>query len=140
MRRRVLSISILLLIFFVVANTGSSRVSWGEDAHPRNKVLYHELLDALPQGNYKLGVWLSRWKPGEVTPLHFHYGPGVLCVLEGDLMIRIPSQKDLLLKAGSCWQEIPRLVHSPSNPGRTDAVAIFVLIHPTDKPVREDVK
>jgi quercetin dioxygenase-like cupin family protein len=139
MRRRVLSVSILLLIF-VVANTGLWKISWGEDAHPPNKVLYHERLEALPQETSKLGVWLSRWKPGEVTPLHFHHGPGILCVLEGELMIRIPSQKDLRLKAESCWQEIPRLIHSPSNPGRTDAVAIFVLIHPTDKPVREDVK
>ncbi len=138
MRRTMLLMSVLSLI--LVVNTGSRRTSWGEEAHPPNKVLYHEPLPALPTGAYKLGVWLSRWKPEEVTPLHFHHGPGVLCVIEGELMIRIPSQKDVLLKPGNCWQEVPRLTHSPSNPGRTDAVAIFVLIHPTDKPLREDVK
>jgi len=140
MRRVVLSGSVVLSIL-VLAGGGFRSQPAAEDAHPGNKVLYHELVGRLPPGEHKLGVWLSRWKPGEVTPLHYHHGPGVLCVLEGELSNRIPSRGEtIVLKPDTCWTEVPRLAHSPSNPGRKDAVAIFVLIHPADKRLREDVQ
>jgi mannose-6-phosphate isomerase-like protein (cupin superfamily) len=112
-----------------------------EEAHPGNKVLFHEPLERLPPAEYKLGVWISRWKPGEVTPLHFHHGPGVLCVQEGELKIHIPSRGETVsLKPDQCWKEVPGMAHRPSNPGRHAAVAVFVLIHPADKPLRMDLE
>ncbi|MFQ5851958.1 MAG: cupin domain-containing protein [Candidatus Binatia bacterium] len=141
MTRVIVAVCVAVGIFIsVVVMTGLSGPVQNEEAHPGNKVLYHQALPPLPRGNHKLGVWLSRWKPGEVTPLHFHHGPGVLCVLEGQLRIRIPSQGEVTVNPGNCWEETPGVAHSPLNPGRRDARAVFVLIHPVDKPLREDVK
>jgi len=89
-----------------------------------------------PSDGGSLQVTLDR----EVYPPHYaglwhtHPGPGSLCVLQGTLTVEVAGQPNVVLPAGSCWQEKPGLAHRPTNQSAQQAVALFYLLAPAGQP------
>ena len=82
-------------------------------------------------GRYKLRVAESIFEPGGYIGMHHHAGPGLRCVISGDLTYIHPD-KTTVYHPGDCFYESGDIAHGTRNDGKEALHLLVFEILPAD--------
>jgi quercetin dioxygenase-like cupin family protein len=77
--------------------------------------------------------------PGAETPLHSHPGPGIVLIIEGELVSFGQDGQEVTYVAGESFQEGPGQVHAVRNDGEATVRLLFSILLPTGEPLTKPV-
>jgi quercetin dioxygenase-like cupin family protein len=82
------------------------------------------------QGEFELINLILEFAPGAATPAHTHGGPGIVTVLEGEVVFGVEGKPDLVAKPGEAYPDLPGTVHTAANKGSAPARVSYMVALP----------
>lgn len=76
---------------------------------------------------------ILQFAPGAFTPPHWHPGPTLNLVLDGEITER-DADGERVLRAGESWSDMPGVVHVAGNAGSTPATLAVIFMVPKGLP------
>jgi quercetin dioxygenase-like cupin family protein len=102
-----------------------------EQLPPGPKPVYRTSLPGLTmQGEFELINLILEFAPGAATPLHTHGGPGIVTVIEGEVVFGVEGKPDLVAKAGEFYPDLPGTPHTASNKSSAPARVSYAVVLP----------
>ena len=108
---------LLLLSSFLIATTVSPHNQVVEKSGQHSRIMLEQVVSGHLEelnGKYKLRVTEVTYDPGGFIGSHHHAGPGIRCVLSGELSYEQPG-KTTIYKPGDCFFESGDMVHTAHN-------------------------
>lgn len=103
----------------------------GADLPPGPKTVYRNSLPGLTmQGEFELINLVLEFAPGAATPLHTHGGPGIVTVLEGELVFAPEGKPEIVAKPGDVYLDLPGTHHTAVNKSTAPAVVSYAVLLP----------
>jgi quercetin dioxygenase-like cupin family protein len=78
---------------------------------------------------YDLNTYVLDFAPGAGVPPHFHGGPVVVTVLQGEITLQEKGREDVI-RAGESWTENPGDVHAVINQGTVNCRVVASMLLP----------
>jgi glyoxylate utilization-related uncharacterized protein len=82
------------------------------------------------QGEFELINLILEFAPGATTPLHTHGGPGVVTVIEGEIVFGVEGKADQVARPGEFYPDLPGTAHTAANKASTPARVSYVVALP----------
>jgi quercetin dioxygenase-like cupin family protein len=103
----------------------------GADLPPGPKTVYRNSLPGLTmQGEFELVNLILEFAPGAGTPLHTHGGPGIVTVLEGEMVFAPEGKPEIAAKPGESYLDLPGTSHTAVNKSAARAVVSYSVLLP----------
>jgi quercetin dioxygenase-like cupin family protein len=103
---------------------------------PGPKPVHRSSLSGLTmEGEFELINLILEFAPGAATPLHTHGGPGIVTVLEGEVVFGVEGKPDMVAKSGEFYLDLPGTPHTAANKGSTPARVSYVIALPKGAPL-----
>jgi quercetin dioxygenase-like cupin family protein len=120
-----ISVTMLLPLFLL-----ASSAAFGQDLPPGPTTVHRSTLPGITmEGEFEVINLILDFAPGAATPLHTHGGPGIVTVLDGELVFAAEGKPEQLAKAGDVYLDLPGTHHTAVNKSATTArVSYFVLL------------
>lgn len=107
-------------------------VAEGTDLPPGPKTVYRNSLPGLTmQGEFEMINLILDFAPGSATPLHSHGGPGIVTVIEGELVFAPEGQAEIVGKPGDVYLDLPGTHHTAVNKSGAPARVSYAVLLPT---------
>jgi quercetin dioxygenase-like cupin family protein len=122
-----------LLLFagiVILAGTGTAAraVAQGPIAEP-TRVTRATFPITLEGREYDLNTDVIDFAPGAGAPPHFHGGPVVVTVLQGEITLQEKGREDVI-RAGESWTENPGDIHAVVNRGTVNCRVVASMLLP----------
>jgi quercetin dioxygenase-like cupin family protein len=103
----------------------------GADLPPGPKTVYRNSLPGLTlQGEFEMINLILEFAPGSATPLHSHGGPGIVTVIEGELVFAPEGKPEIVAKPGEVYLDLPGTHHTAVNKSAARAVVSYAVLLP----------
>jgi quercetin dioxygenase-like cupin family protein len=103
----------------------------GADLPPGPKTVYRNSLPGLTmQGEFEMINLILEFAPGSATPLHSHGGPGIVTVIEGELVFAPEGKPEIAAKPGNVYLDLPGTHHTAVNKSAARAVVSYAVLLP----------
>jgi quercetin dioxygenase-like cupin family protein len=98
---------------------------------PGPKPAYRTGLPGLTMdGEFELVNLILEFAPGAATPPHSHGGPGIVTVIEGEVVFGVEGRPDQVASPGGYYLDLPGTVHTAANKSSAPALVSFVIALP----------
>ena len=102
-----------------------------EQLPPGPKPVFRNSLPGLTmQGEFELLNIILEFAPGAAAPAHTHGGPGIVTVIEGEMVFGVEGKADLVAKAGEVYVDLPGTVHTAANKSASPARVSYAVVLP----------
>ena len=81
-------------------------------------------------GEFELVNLILDFEPGAATPPHTHGGPGIVTVLEGEIVFGVEGKSDQVAGTGGYYFDLPGTVHTAANKSSAPARVSFLIALP----------
>lgn len=103
---------------------------------PGPKPVHRSSLPGLTmEGEFELINLVLEFAPGAATPLHTHGGPGIVTVLEGEVIFGVADKSDMVAGPGEFYPDLPGTPHTAANKSSTPARVSYVIALPKGAPL-----
>jgi quercetin dioxygenase-like cupin family protein len=82
------------------------------------------------QGEFELINLILEFAPGAATPAHTHGGPGIVTVLDGEVVFGVEGKPDLVARPGEAYPDLPGTVHTAANKSSAPARVSYMVALP----------
>jgi quercetin dioxygenase-like cupin family protein len=108
---------------------------------PPPQVQRQELVKQMfPPEKYATFIYMVTVAPGGVVALHTHPGIEMGYTLEGEAVLSVDGQPDLIMKPGVPYSVPPGVPHSAKNTGASTIKIVATFVVEKDKPLATPVK
>jgi hypothetical protein len=83
------------------------------------------------QGDFEMINLILDFAPGSATPLHSHGGPGIVTVIEGELVFAPEGQAEIVARPGDVYLDLPGTHHTAVNKSGAPARVSYAVLLPT---------
>jgi quercetin dioxygenase-like cupin family protein len=121
------SFAALLSLLLLVANGAA----FGQELPPGPKTIYRSSLPGQTiQGEFELLNLVLDFAPGAATPLHTHGGPGIVMVLDGEMVFGVEGKPDQVARPGEFYLDLPGNHHTAANKSANTARVSYTVLLP----------
>lgn len=116
----------------LLAAAGALAVSQDQQALPPGPQLIHEAVfepEEIPE-NFSVRTLVLEIPAGAQTPLHHHPGPGIVLILEGELVSADENGQETVHAVGDTFEEMPGQVHMVRNETDSTVRILFTILLP----------
>ena len=101
------------------------------DPPPGPKTVYRNSLPGLTlQGEFELINLILDFAPGAATPMHTHGGPGIVTILEGELVFAPQGKPEIVARPGEVYLDVPGTHHTAVNKSTAPARVSYAVLLP----------
>lgn len=126
-------------VSIAVGDTGSLILRWEVIRLPANdgtarapgissKAKITAPVDLIPRGQYLIRCERVDFPAGGIAPLQTHQGPGIRCLLSGELTVKVTGSSNLIEPLGAWFEAGPDPVYAVASPKVPTAMARVMLL------------